>query len=311
MPIPSMGDFLLPCLRLLAQKARNARDCLPNLQQEFGLSDDDMDEVVPSGTRTRVFDRADWAIFHLMKAGLVDRPARGVYVASEDGRAWLASGKPLDWQIIKTLPTYQAAMAETGGKRTGDVGKEIPLGVAIDGASETPEDMIQRAQKEMEAALAENLRQRLFEMHPIRFERLILDLLKAMGYGAGTFGTHQMTKTSGDGGIDGIIHEDALGLDAVYIQAKRYQAETKVGRPAIQQFIGSLTGEGATKGVFVTTSDFSAEAHGYLAKVQHRVKLIGGRELARLMIRHGVGVRDRVSYVIRSVDEDYFADPEG
>jgi restriction system protein len=171
--------------------------------------------------------------------------------------------------------------------------------------------MIERAAKEAEAALAEDLLQRLYSMHPVRFERLILDLLKAMGYGSGTFGKHEMTKTSGDGGIDGIIHEDALGLDAVYIQAKRYQAETKVGRPAIQQFIGSLTGEGATKGVFVTTSDFSAEARGYLSKVQHRVVLIGGRELARLMIRHGVGVRDRISYIIRSVDEDYFADPEG
>jgi restriction system protein len=174
-----------------------------------------------------------------------------------------------------------------------------------------PDELIQSAFSEIEKALEDDLLDRLQSMHPIRFERLILDLLKAMGYGAGTFGKHEMTKASGDGGIDGIIHEDALGLDAVYIQAKRYQAETKVGRPAIQQFIGSLTGEGATKGVFVTTSDFSAEAHGYLAKVQHRVKLIGGRELARLMIRHGVGVRDRVAYVIRSVDEDYFADPEG
>lgn len=109
-------------------------------------------------------------------------------------------------------------------------------------------------------------------------------------------------------GIDGIIHEDALGLDAVYVQAKRYAPEIKVGRPAIQQFIGSLTGEGATKGVFVTTSDFSAEAKGYLARVQQRVVLINGQELARLMIRHGVGVRARTTYVIKTVDEGYFAD---
>ena len=110
------------------------------------------------------------------------------------------------------------------------------------------------------------------------------------------------------GSIDGIIHEDALGLDAVFIQAKRYAPEIKVGRPAIQQFIGSLTGEGASKGVFVTTSDFSAEAKGYLARVQQRVVLINGSELARLMIRHGVGVRARTTYVIKTVDEDYFAD---
>ena len=117
-----------------------------------------------------------------------------------------------------------------------------------------------------------------------------------------------MTKTSGDGGIDGLIHEDALGLDAVYIQAKKYAPENKVSRPAIQQFVGSLNGEGATKGVFVTTSDFSVEARLFLGKVQHRIVLINGQELARQMIRYGVGVRDRTTYVVRSVDEDYFAD---
>jgi restriction system protein len=310
MPIPSMGDFLLPCLRLLAGEARNTRDCLPDLRVEFGLTDDEMAEVLKSGTRTRVFDRADWAVFHLLKAGLVERPARGVYTASAAGRAWLASGKPLDWRTVKSIPAHQAAMAEAALKedRVGDAG---PIRTALaEPSAETPEEMIERAQKDIESALTENLLQRLYDMHPVRFEHLILELLRAMGYGAGSFGKHEMTKASGDGGIDGIIHEDALGLDAVFIQAKRYQADTKVGRPAIQQFIGSLTGEGATKGVFVTTSDFSAEARGYLAKVQHRVVLIGGRDLARLMIRHGVGVRDRATYVIRSVDEDYFAEPE-
>ena len=311
MPIPSMGEFLLPCLRLLAGEARNTRDCLPSLKMELHLTDDDMAEVLKSGTRTRVFDRADWAVFHLFKAGLVERPERGVYRASLEGRAWLAAGKPLNWKIIKEIPAHQAAMAEAAERTTDADPVKLDAKAVRDTADETPEDMIERAAKEAEAALAEDVLQRLYVMHPVRFERLILDLLKAMGYGSGTFGKHEMTKTSGDGGIDGIIHEDALGLDAVYIQAKRYQAETKVGRPAIQQFIGSLTGEGATKGVFVTTSDFSTEARGYLTKVQHRVVLIGGRQLARLMIRHGVGVRDRIAYVIRSVDEDYFADPEG
>lgn len=304
-----MGEFLLPCLRLLAADAWNTRDCLPALRVEFGLTDDEMAEMLNSGTRTRVFDRADWAVFHLLKAGLVERPERGLYRASEEGRAWLSAGKPLDLRLIKAIPAYQAAMIEAA--RTDDSPAPDAEPVTGEMPASTPEDVIEKASQEIEAALVDDLMERLFAIHPVRFERLILDLLKAMGYGAASFGTHQLTKTSGDGGIDGIIHEDALGLDAVYIQAKRYQAETRVGRPAIQQFIGSLTGEGATKGVFVTTSDFSAEARGYLAKVQHRVVLIGGRELARLMIRHGVGVRDRVSYVIRSVDEDYFADPDG
>jgi restriction system protein len=146
----------------------------------------------------------------------------------------------------------------------------------------------------------------LFQLSPQRFERLILDLLSAMGYGGGDIERGSLTKTTGDGGIDGIIHEDALGLDAVYIQAKRYAEDNRVGRPDVQRFIGSLTGEGATKGVFVTTSDFSREAHDYLRRVQHRVVLINGQRLAQLMILHGVGVRTRQTYLIRSVDEDYF-----
>jgi restriction system protein len=313
MPIPSMGDFLLPCLQLLAGTARNARGCLPDLKREFHLTDEEMAEVLKSGTRTRVFDRADWAIFHLMKAGLVDRPERGVYVASESGRALLKAGEPLDWRIIKQMPAYQAAMAAAATAQEAEPGEtERPVrSTADDADAETPEEVMQRAHRELDSAVEDELLQHLFEMHPIRFEKVILDLLKAMGYGKGPFGRHEMTKASGDGGIDGIIHEDALGLDAVYIQAKRYKAETKVDRPAIQQFIGSLTGAGATKGVFVTTSEFTAGAREYLNRVQHRVRLIGGAEFARLMIRHGVGVRVRETYVIRSVDEDYFADPEG
>jgi restriction system protein len=309
MTIPSMGEMLLPVLRHLAGPANNTKACLPYLKADFGLSDEEMAETIPSGVRGRVFDRADWAVHHLMKAGLVDRAARGVYATSDAGKALLASGRPFGWSDLTATPQYRAAMQ----KPVREIAPEdsAPRVSSPSTSDATPEDVMRKAMTELTAALEADLLDRLYDMHPVRFERLILDLLKAMGYGAGTFGTHQLTKTSGDGGIDGIIHEDALGLDAVYIQAKRYQAETKVGRPAIQQFIGSLTGEGATKGVFVTTSDFSAEAHGYLAKVQHRVKLIGGRELARLMIRHGVGVRDRVSYVIRSVDEDYFSDPEG
>lgn len=129
-----------------------------------------------------------------------------------------------------------------------------------------------------------------------------------MGYGAGSLGSRMTTKATGDGGIDGIIHEDALGLDAVYIQAKRYSPESKVGRPALQQFVGSLTGEGATKGVFVTTSSFSAEARDFLTRVQHRIVLIDGNEFAKLMIRHNVGVRVVQTVQIKAVDENTFAD---
>jgi restriction system protein len=158
------------------------------------------------------------------------------------------------------------------------------------------------------AALRDDLLALLYQLSAKRFERLILELLAPMGYGGGDAGRGMMTKATGDGGINGIIHEDALGLDAVYIQAKRYAATNKVGRPDIQQFIGSLTGEGASKGVFVTTSDFSREAWDFLQRVQQRVVLINGQRLAQLMITHGVGVRVCQTHQIQTVDEDYFAE---
>lgn len=302
MPIPSMKDFFLPCLRLLAGSARNAKDCLPVLQKEFALTAAEMDEVIPSGVRTRVFDRADWAIFHLMKAGLVDRPERGVYLTSAEGRKVLATP-----EVVLTLAGLKAKWAELEPSAyASDLVNPAPTLVEL--PEVPPEEAIAAASEELDRALVDDLLSQLQAINPIRFERLILDLLTEMGYGAGNLANSQMTKASGDGGIDGIINEDALGLDAVYIQAKRYAPDIKVGRPALQAFVGSLTGEGATKGVFVTTSDFSKEARDYLNKVQHRIVLVNGERLARLMIQHEVGVRARKTYVLRSVDEDYFSE---
>lgn len=295
-------------LRLVSAGRQTIAECEPELRRQFAISDEDAAALLPSGKQTYLSNRAHWARNYLSQAGLVEAISRGRYRTTPLGDDFLASNPAVvNVETLKQFPKFLEFLGRSQPRPTdaADVASPAPA------RPETPEDLLANAYAQIEASLSHELLEAVQTLSPVRFERLILDLLKAMGYGAGTFGTHQLTKASGDGGIDGIIHEDALGLDAVYIQAKRYQVETKVGRPAIQQFIGSLTGEGATKGVFVTTSDFSAEAQGYLAKVQHRVKLIGGRELARLMIRHGVGVRDRVSYVIRSVDEDYFLDPEG
>jgi restriction system protein len=172
----------------------------------------------------------------------------------------------------------------------------------------TPEDIITQNMSTIDRVLREDVLSAVLSVSPTRFEQLIVDLLVAMGYGGGDPEMGESIGKSGDGGIDGIINEDSLGLDAVYVQAKRYDPAHKVGRPDIQKFVGSLTGESATKGVFVTTSDFSREAWGYVDRVQQRIVLINGEQLARLMIQHGVGVRVRKTYLIRSVDEDYFSD---
>ena len=209
-------------------------------------------------------------------------------------------------EVLRKYPKFLDFQQRSGRTNEGvDLAKIDEVSSA---KSETPDDLIAQSFAQIENALIEELLAAVIAVSPQQFEQLIVDLLLAMGYGGGDRSMSERTRLSGDGGIDGIINEDKLGLDAVYIQAKRYAPESKVGRPALQAFVGSLTGEGANKGVFVTTSDFSKEARDYLHKVQHRIVLINGDRLARLMIQYEVGVRARKTYVLRSVDEDYFTD---
>ena len=186
----------------------------------------------------------------------------------------------------------------------------MPLGAGSDpdavSSGLTPPEAIDLAYREIEQELAENLLEQGLSLTPARFEQLIVELLLAMGYGDGRAEMGRAIGKSGDGGIDGVVNEDKLGLDAVYMQAKRYAPDNTVGRPALQAFIGSMTGESATKGVFVTTSSFSREAQDYVRRVQQRVVLIDGARLARLMIDHGVGVRADKTYVLRSIDANFF-----
>jgi restriction system protein len=313
MPVPDYETLMLPVLRAFNDGARSVSECLPLLREEFRLTDDEAEELLPSGRITVLASRAHWARTYMAKAGLLRSPQRNRHEITERGRQVIARNpERLDnatlrrWfsdfdEWLSAARNRTAAPTEAGdGFPEHPTGRGEPL--------QTPDETIERAHSEAEAALAEDLLGLLYQMDATRFERLVLDLLTAMGYGTGTFGARSLTPGSGDGGIDGIIHEDALGLDAVYVQAKRYQPETRVGRPAIQQFVGSLTGEGATKGVFVTTSSFSSEAKEYLRRVSHRIVLIDGPELARRMIRHGVGVRVRRVLELKGIDADYFDD---
>jgi len=307
MPVPDYETLMLPVLRAFANGARNVSDCLPKLREEFAITDEEAAVLIPSGSMSLFSNRAHWARTYLSKAGLLESPRRNSHHITDLGRQFLAT-KP-DRIDLKTLQNFEGFLDWHRASR-GESKPEADHAEPTDRQTppETPQEQIERAHGEIEAALRDDLISRLYEMNPVRFERLILDLLSKMGYGAGLASNARMTKTTGDGGIDGIIHEDALGLDAVYIQAKRYAADAKVGRPAMQQFVGSLTGEGATKGVFVTTSDFSREARDYLNRVQHRVVLINGADLARQMIRYEVGVRARSTYVLKGMDEDYFSE---
>jgi restriction system protein len=314
--IPDYETLMLPVLALFARGAPNVAACVPEIKAQFGISDDEAAELLPSGSTTLLQSRVHWARTYLSKAGLLESPKRNLHVITEAGRQVLASSPEridnaflsqfagfTDWIIKSRAPDRNGGQADENAQ---DHLTEVDL-TPID-EKQTPEDAMAAASSLLNAALRDELLGLLHQVSPQRFERVILDLLSAMGYGGGNAARGMTTKATGDGGIDGIIHEDALGLDAVYIQAKRYAQDNRVGRPDIQRFIGSLTGEGATKGVFVTTSDFSKEAHEYLYRVQHRVVLINGQRLAQLMISHGVGARVRQTYLVQSVDEDYFSD---
>ena len=310
---------MLPVLRLFSEGSKSVSHCLPALKDQFRISDDEAAELIPSGRVTVLQSRAHWARTYLSKAGLLESPKRNVHVITERGRMLLDRNPAridnstlnefeefAEWrrQSLRVARPESDPETESGAEETHRVSIEPEDG------HETPEDAMENANALLNAALRDELLALLQRMSPVHFERMILDLLGAMGYGGGIRSNGRVTKLSGDGGIDGIIDEDALGLDAVYVQAKRYASDYKVGRPDLQRFVGSLTGEGAAKGVFVTTSDYSRDAVDYVNRVQHRIQLINGQRLAALMIQYGVGVRTRTTYHICSIDEDYFSGVE-
>lgn len=310
MPIPDFQTAMLPVLRAFNDGAQSVSDVLPVLRAEFAITDAEAEELIPSGRITTLQSRAHWARTYLAKAGLLTSPKRNRHVITDAGRQLLASGVTrIDMKTLEQFPAYRAWREQEGqpaSDPTAAVSQDVLSAKVL-----PPDERMEREFAIIEAALADELLSAVHGMTPKQFEQLIVDLLLAMGYGGGDRSMGERIGRSGDGGIDGIINEDALGLDAVYVQAKRHAPDSKVGRPALQAFVGSLTGEGANKGVFVTTSDFSREARDYLTRVQHRIVLINGERLARLMIQHEVGVRARRTFTLRTVDEDYFSGPEG
>lgn len=306
MPVPDYQTLMLPLLKLFASGKTRVFDCLDDLKSEFEITDEEAEELLPSGKVTYLTNRANWARTYMGKAGLLHSPKRGHHEITPLGLEFLASNPTeLNNRTLEQFPSYiEWRSADSNGTGSAEKAPDNPA----EDTTSTPEDAMLHASRELHLALRDDLLAALLQMSPLRFEQLIVDLLSAMGFGRGKADFGQLTPASGDGGIDGIINEDALGLDAVYIQAKRYAPENKVSRPDIQRFVGSLTGESATKGVFVTTSDFSREAREYIGKVQQRIVLISGTKLAQLMIEHDVGVRTRSVFSIKGVDGDYFSE---
>ena len=304
MPIPAYETMMRAFLEAIDLGAQNVSEALPHIKTVFQITEDEAEEMLPSGKMSVLASRAHWSRTYLGAAGCLTSPQRNVHEITPRGKDMLkAHPLRIDNAALSVFPEFVAWRKKSAAPNSVNPPTSLPPTSA-----QTPEDQIATAFGELEGVLASELLDTILTVSSTRFEQLIVDLLIAMGYGGGDHAMGERIGKSGDGGIDGIINEDALGLDAVYIQAKRYASDNKIGRPALQAFVGSLTGEGANKGVFVTTSDFSKEARDYVQRVQQRIVLINGERLARLMIQHEVGVRARRIYTLRSIDEDYFAE---
>lgn len=304
MNIPNFQDMMLPLLRILSGAGRelHQKEYSQQLADVFGLSEEDRVAVMPSGIQTYLFNRAGWAGWYLQQAGLVEKVSRGHLAVTEEGTKLLATNpSSLNSKFLAAnYPSFAKKVLKAGK------GEEDETPTASEPNEQTPTEQIEQAQSKLNNTLASDLLDLMGKMDPYRFEQLVVDLLFAMGYGGSRAEAALVTKKSGDEGIDGIINEDRLGLDVIYVQAKRWQST--VGRVEIQNFVGALVGQHATKGVFITTSDFNSNARDYAKSVQHKVILIDGQRLAELMIEHGVGVSTVRTIAIKRVDSDYFED---
>lgn len=300
MTVPDFQSLMLPALRALGdQSPSTTQQVRAKLAAEFALSDVDLSELLPSGRQTTFANRVAWAYSYMKQAGLISSPKRGVYELTPKGRDTLVS-KPqrIDISFLSKFPEFVAF-------RTPVVGSTVKAATVEVGQSElTPDEQIRTGYKRLREALALQLLERARTVNPSSFERLVVDVLVGLGYGGSRFEAGEVVGGSGDEGIDGIIKEDRLGFDSIYVQAKRWQ--NTVGRPDIQRFAGALQGQRARKGIFITTSAFSAEAVAYAKGLQTTIVLIDGPQLAELMIDAGVAVSPAEEIRILKIDEDYF-----
>lgn len=299
MSVPDYQTLMLPLLRLTADgQDHKVSDLVETLADELQLSEDDRDQRLASGQRV-IFNRTHWATTYLVKAGLLVRAIRGSAQITARGRTVLAEAPDrIDVKLLSQFPEFVAFRARAA--TPGAPAQPEPAG-------QDPEELLDSTYTALRRAVEADLLDHVLTASPTFFEQLVLDLLVAMGYGGGhTETAARHVGRSGDDGIDGVIDEDKLGLDAVYIQAKRWAPDRPVRRPDLQAFTGSLEGQRATKGVFITTSRFTDDARQYVERISRRIVLLDGQALTRLMYDHGIGVRSPRRYEVRRVDAAYF-----
>lgn len=299
--IPDFQSVMLPVLKTLTLgEVVSTADVVQQISREFNLTEEQRAELLPSGKQTIIKNRIGWAITYLKKAGLLSSPKRAHIQITELGQSILAQNlDKINVRFLKQFESFrefhtvkphnaQKAEAEQNGS-------EVP---------DTPDEQLQQAYQSLNESLAEEVLESVKQVSPQAFEQLVVDLMIAMGYGGARKEAGQATKLTGDDGIDGIINEDKLGLDSIYLQAKRWG--NTVHRPEIDKFVGALTIKGARKGVFITTSEFSSGARMATNGLNISVVLVDGKQLAELMVEHSLGVSIKETYQVKAIDTDYF-----
>jgi restriction system protein len=301
--IPDYQTLMLPLLQLISDKQEyKYRDLIEKLAAEFNLTDEERKELLASGNQPVFDNRVGWAKTYLKKAGLIDSPKRASFVITELGLQTLKK-KPdrIDAKYLRQFPAF-LEFVHAGKNDTEN--EEEPIAQEI--SAQTPEENLDRAYQRIRKSLASELLTKVIDLPPAFFERLVIDLLVKMGYGGSIKDAGKAIGKSGDEGIDGTIKEDKLGLDIIYVQAKRWKTGNVVGRPEIQKFVGALAGQGAKKGIFITTSSFTKEALEYTPKNETKIVLIDGERLSQYMIDFNIGCTIQQTYELKKIDSDYF-----
>jgi restriction system protein len=296
---------MLPLLKLVSDRQEHKyRDLIENLATEFQVTDEERKELLASGNQAIFDNRVGWAKTYLKKAGLLDSPKRATFVITQIGLDTLKKNPDrIDAKFLRQFPAFLEF--QNASRNDNDSEEEI---VIIETNEQTPEENLDKAYQRIRKSLASELLNRVVELSPTFFERLVVELLVKMGYGGSIKDAGKAIGKSGDEGIDGTIKEDKLGLDIIYIQAKRWKPGNVVGRPELHKFVGALAGQGAKKGIFITTSNFTKEALEYTPKNETKIVLIDGEQLAQLMIDYNLGCTTQQIYELKKIDSDYFGE---
>jgi restriction system protein len=297
---------MLPVLIASSTGEVRISEVVNQLAYQLGLSQEERNELLPSGKQTVFSNRVSWAKTHLSQAHLVEITRRGYFKITQEGEQVIQSNPlQIDNRFLMQFKSFQQFKEKSNLLSEQDI-QTVIAELDLDDQKQTPDEVMRAAYQQIETALAQDLLDRIRAAPPDFFERLIVSLLLGMGYGGSVANAGRALGRSGDDGIDGVIDQDALGLDRVYIQAKRYASGNNIGSGAIRDFFGSLDRHKATKGLFVTTSNFSASAKETVDFLSKRIVLIDGHQLATLMIRHNVGCRIEDTLHIKKIDEEFF-----